>query len=180
MLLDVSGSMEGDKIENMRQAAVQFVGQMGDDDFITIVAFSSQPVVLMHHEQVGLTRENVIRTIEIIEANGDTALYDAIGVGADSIANTTSSQTSNAMVVLTDGLDNNSFQYTFDQHLVETATANDTTVFTIAYGENADREILAELASQANGNFYLGDEANIAAIYEEMSAAFGGSVGIGR
>ena len=180
MILDVSGSMDGNKIKNMRQAAIQFVEQMGDDDFITIVAFSSQPLVLIHHQQVGLAREEAIRTIETMEAGGDTALYDAIGVGANSIANTTSSQTSNAMVVLTDGLDNNSFQYTFDQYLIETATANDTTVFTIAYGDDADREVLAELASRANGNFYLGSEANIAAIYEEMSAAFGGSVGIGR
>jgi Ca-activated chloride channel family protein len=180
MLLDVSGSMDGNKIRNMRQAAIQFVEQMGDDDFITIIAFSRQPVVLIHHEQVGLARESVIRTIETMEAGGDTALYDAIGMGANSIANTASSQTSNAMVVLTDGLDNNSFQYTFDQYLIENATANDTTVFTIAYGDDADRDVLAELASQANGNFYLGTEANIAAIYEEMSAAFGGSVGIGR
>ncbi|MDH4137276.1 MAG: VWA domain-containing protein, partial [Anaerolineae bacterium] len=180
MLLDVSGSMDGNKIRNMRQAAIQFVEQMGDDDFITIVAFSSEPIVLIHHQEVGLSRANVIRTIETLEANGDTALYDAIGIGANSIANTTSSQTSNAMVVLTDGLDNNSFQYTFDQYLIETATANATVVFTIAYGDDADREVLAELASRANGNFYLGNEANIAAIYQEMSAAFGGSVGIGR
>jgi Ca-activated chloride channel family protein len=180
MILDVSGSMDGNKIRNMRQAAIQFVEQMGDDDFITIVAFSSQPIVLIHHQQVGPAREEAIRTIETMEAGGDTALYDAIGLGANSIANTTSPQTSNAMVVLTDGLDNNSFQYTFDQYLIETATANDTTVFTIAYGDDADQEVLAELASRANGNFYLGTEASIAAIYEEMSAAFGGSVGIGR
>ena len=64
--------------------------------------------------------------------------------------------------------------------IIETATANDTTVFTIAYGQDAEREILADLASRANGNFYLGTEASIAAIYQEMSAAFGGSVGIGR
>jgi len=180
MLLDTSGSMGGDKIENMRQAAIQFVEQMGDDDFITIIAFSDQPVILIHHQQVGLAREEAIRTIETMEANGDTALYDAIGMGANSIANSTSSQTSNAMVVLTDGKDNNSFQYSFDQQLIETATANDTTVFTIAYGSDAEQELLTDLASQANGNFYLGNKASIAAIYEEMSAAFGGSVGIGR
>jgi hypothetical protein len=36
------------------------------------------------------------------------------------------------------------------------------------------------LAQKANGNFYPGDEASIAAIYDEMSAAFGGSAGVGR
>lgn len=86
----------------------------------------------------------------------------------------------NALVVLADGQDTISSHYRFDPQLIETATANNTTVFTIAYGADADQKILTELADQANGNFYLGNEANIAAIYQEMSAAFGGSVGIGR
>jgi Ca-activated chloride channel family protein len=180
MLLDTSGSMRGDKISNMRQAAVQFVEQMGDDDFVTIIAFASEPVVLNEHEQISTGRADAIRTIETREASGNTALYDAIGTAASIIADTTSSQTTNAMVVLTDGMDTNSSLYRFDQSLVEAAAANDTTVFTIAYGEDADRRILAELAGQANGNFYLGNEANIVAIYQEMSAAFGGSAGIGR
>ncbi len=180
MLLDTSGSMEGDKIEKMRQAAIQFMQQMGDEDFISLVAFSDQPVILILHQPVGQAREEAIKKISALQANGHTALYDAIGLGATLIANSTSLQTTNAVVVLSDGRDNSSFQYGFDQHLIETATANDTTVFTIAYGDDADREVLTQLANQANGNFYLGNEANIVAIYQEMSAAFGGSVGIGR
>jgi len=64
--------------------------------------------------------------------------------------------------------------------LFEEATSNNTTVFTIAYGSGADENTLLQLATQGNGNFYQGDEASIAAIYEEMSAAFGGAVGVGR
>lgn len=180
MLLDVSGSMRGDKIEGVRQAAVQFIEQMGDDDFITLIAFADRPVVLIHHQRLAEVRGAAVQAVEDLRAAGDTALYDAIGDGASIIADSTSSQTSNALVVLTDGQDTNSSRYRFDDQLFEVAAANDTTVFTIAYGDNADRELLANLADQANGNFYLGTEANIVAIYEEMSAAFGGSVGIGR
>ncbi|MBE2222411.1 MAG: hypothetical protein IAF02_12760, partial [Anaerolineae bacterium] len=57
---------------------------------------------------------------------------------------------------------------------------NDTTIFTIAYGGDADEDVLSTLALEGNGNFYRGDEASIEAIYDEMSAAFGGSVGVGR
>jgi len=180
MLLDTSGSMQGRKIERARAAAVQFVEQMGDDDFITIIAFSTRPATIVYHEQAGLARGEAIGALEGLEADGHTALYDAIGDAAAVIAATHSPQASNAMVVLTDGLDTNSSHYRFGQGLVEMAAANDTTVFTIAYGNDADEDLLAELARQANGNFYLGDEASIAAIYEEMSAAFGGSVGVGR
>ncbi len=180
MLLDASGSMSGDKMTNAREAAVQFVEQMGDDDFITIIAFANAPTVVIRHEQVGPAREKIVEALRGLQANGYTTLYDAIGEGAAVIADTHSSQMSNAMVVLSDGMDTSSYVYSFDQSLIEMAAEHDTTVFTIAYGSDADEGVLSELAFKAQGNFYQGDEANISAIYEEMSAAFGGSAGIGR
>lgn len=180
MLLDTSGSMRGSKIDNMRTAAVQFVEQMGDDDTISLIAFETEPRLLVNHARVGDAREEVIAAIQSLRAEGDTTLFDAIGDGAAVIAATTSADATNAMVVLTDGQDTRSYRYRFDEALIETAVANDTTIFTIAYGSDADRETLQDLALAANGNFFLGDEASIAAIYEEMSAAFGGSVGVGR
>jgi Ca-activated chloride channel family protein len=180
MLIDTSGSMRGEKIESARAAAVQFVEQMGEEDTMTLIAFSSQPTMLIDHEQVGTARDRIISTIQGLPAEGDTALYDAIGDGATAIASTTSSQTTNALVVLSDGEDTFSYRYSFDQNLIDLARANNTTVFTIAYGGEASNEILEDLALQANGKFYEGDAASIVAIYEEMSAAFGGSAGVGR
>jgi uncharacterized protein YegL len=81
--------------------------------------------------------------------------------------------------VLTDGQDTRSYRFNAATAMQE-ATANNATVFTIAYGGDADENTLERLATQANGNYFVGDEASIAAIYEEMSAAFGGSVGVGR
>jgi Ca-activated chloride channel family protein len=129
---------------------------------------------------VGTSRQKIINTIRGLRAAGDTTLFDAIGDGAAVIANTQSVDTANALVVLTDGEDTASTRYGFNSVLIDAATANNTTVFTIAYGGGADEQILRTIADEANGNFYQGDEASIAAIYEEMSAAFGGSVGVGR
>ncbi len=180
MLLDVSGSMNGSKINNMKEAAVQFVEQMGDDDFLTIITFSHELEIAVNHQRVGDGRDKIVSAIERLDAQGDTALYDAIGAGAEFIAETTASQTSNALVVLTDGLDTYSYRYSFNRALVEAAASNDTTVFTIAYGSDADENALQSLAEAAYGNYYQGSEADIAGIYEEMSAAFGGNLGIGR
>ncbi len=180
MLLDTSGSMRGDKMEGMRAAAVQFVQQMGEDDTISLIAFSTNPTILVNHARVGDARQKVINEIEDLIATGDTTLFDAIGDGARLIADTSQVDMSNVMVVLTDGQDTRSYRYSFDEELIQMATANGTTIFTIAYGRDADTSILTSLATQANGNFYQGDEASIAAIYEEMSAAFGGSAGVGR
>ncbi|HSM55250.1 MAG TPA: VWA domain-containing protein [Candidatus Sulfomarinibacteraceae bacterium] len=179
MLLDVSGSMSGGKMESVRRSAVQFVEQMGDDDYLSIISFSSTPQPLVKHQRVGDDRQNIINTIQNLQARGDTALYDAIGDGASLLSNTASSETSNALVVLTDGLDTSSFRYN-SESAAQALADGDATVFTIAFGNDADEALLERLALRANGNFFHGDEASIAAIYEEMSAAFGGAVGVGR
>lgn len=181
LLLDTSGSMrEDNKIVAMREAAAQFVAQMGDEDYLTVIAISTEPAILMHHTRMNTGRAEAIGLVEAMHAQGETALYDAIGAGAWVIDQTQSSQTSNALVVLTDGKDTASLNYRLDQALIDAAANNNTTVFTIAYGADADKDVLKKLANKAGGNFYLGNQANIAAIYEEMSAAFGGSAGIGR
>lgn len=180
MLLDTSGSMRGDKIESMKAAAEQFVAQMGDEDAISLVEFYTNPVVLVQGAPIETSRQEVINAIRNMEPGGDTALFDAIAVGSEVIAATGSPQATNAMIVLSDGLDTSSMRTSLNDELIERATANATTIFTIAYGGDADEELLSELATRGYGTFYLGNEASIAAIYDEMSAAFGGAVGIGR
>ncbi len=180
MLLDTSGSMRGDKIDNMKEAAVQFVQNMGDDDYISLIAFSTEPQLIVSHVRIGDTRAKVINEISNLRATGDTTLFDAIGDGAQLASQTTSVDTANALVVLTDGEDTRSYRYRFDQTLIDAVLKSNATAFTIAYGSDADEGTLSAIASEANGNFYLGDEASIEAIYEEMSAAFGGSAGVGR
>jgi Ca-activated chloride channel family protein len=180
MLLDTSGSMRGNKIENMKEAAVQFVENMGDDDYISLIAFSTEPQIIVEHVRIGDTRIKVINEIYNLRATGDTTLFDAIGDGAQLASETARVDTANVLVVLTDGEDTRSYRYRFDQTLINAVLESRATVFTIAYGSDADEGILSSLASEANGNFYLGDEASIEAIYEEMSAAFGGSAGVGR
>ena len=179
MLLDTSGSMRGSKIDNMQEAAVQFVTQMGDDDYLSLIAFSTEPELIVEHVLVGENRDKIVNAITDLRAVGDTTLFDAIGDGAALLTETTLPSTANAMVVLTDGQDTRSYRFNSTTAMQE-ATANNATVFTIAYGGDADDSTLERLAIQANGNFFVGDEASIAAIYEEMSAAFGGSVGVGR
>jgi len=180
MLLDTSGSMRGEPMESMRRSAIQFVNQMSADDFLTIITFDTSPTLVVENAQVGPNRSDIVRLIEELRANGYTALYDAIGDGAEVIARTTSPETTNVLVVLTDGMDTSSTRYRFDQQLFELAAADETTVFTIAYGRDADEQLMSDLALRTNGNFYQGDEASIAAIYEEMAAAFGGAMGVGR
>ncbi|MEN8242381.1 MAG: VWA domain-containing protein [Chloroflexota bacterium] len=187
MVIDTSGSMEGNKLVQVKKAAVDFIENMADSDYISIVVYnqtefsSSHPVItIIEHASLKTTRQSAIDAIRRLDAFGPTPLYDSIGISADIIDKTKSSQTSNALVLLTDGMDTASVMHRFNDQLYTLAMANSTAIYTIAFGNDADEEILSELAIMTNGNFYIGDQSNIGDIYQEMTVIFGGGVGIGR
>ncbi len=182
MVIDTSGSMQGSKLENVKTAAVDLINVMGENDRVSMIIYnvSSEPEVVVYAAAVGDYRQEIMDLIHGLQAWNGTPLYDSIALAAETIAETQSGSSANAMIVLTDGLDTESFNHRFNQSLVDLARANDTAVYTVAYGQDADEEVLEELALQAYGQFYAADEANIAEIYADMSVKFGGSLGIGR
>jgi Ca-activated chloride channel family protein len=184
MILDTSGSMNGQKLESARGAALEFVKHMGDGDYLSLISFNTSStdtiVINLEHLSLSTDRQTISAGIAGLESHGSTPLYDSIAAAADVIARNKATNAVNIIIVLTDGLDTASAAYRFDSRLFAAAMANDTMVYTIAYGGDADREELSELADRTNGKFYEGTTANIAEIYGDMSASFGGSAGIGR
>jgi Ca-activated chloride channel family protein len=182
LIIDTSGSMSGSKIAQVQEAATEFIETMGEGDYLSLVVFDQEAgvVTLMNHAPISSSRQRAVSLVQSLTASGATPLYDSIGISAEIIASSTSSQTSNALVVLTDGVDTSSYHYNLDENLANLAMGNQTSIFTIAFGKDADEDMLSELAFLTNGNFYQGDQTNISQIYQEMSVIFGGSVGIGR
>ena len=180
LLIDISGSMRGDKIERVRESASKFVSSMGDDDMLSIVTFSNTPVLNRPQGLVKNIRQPAIDTIKSINATGGTALYDAVAFAADAIQATRSSTHANVIVVLSDGKDTESKTYRMSSELIALAVRDDTRLYTIAYGADADKSTMETLAIRSNGSVFAGDTDNIETIYNDISTAFGGNVGIGR
>jgi len=85
------------------------------------------------------------------------------------------------MVVLTDGQNTvSNFYPSADERFQAVVAASGASVYTIAYGDDADRTTMRDIALTTNGVFYEGDVSTIDDIYGQISAAFGGSLGIGR
>ena len=181
MVVDTSGSMSGQKIEQVKQSAIEFVGRLGDNDRLTVIAFSDTPRILLSNQPAGSHREQMITAINSLEPGGNTSLFDTIAFASELMAQTRRSEEVNALVVLTDGLDTASHDYTSANQafglVVQQAGAS---VYSVAYGKDADLDTMQKIALATNGIFYKGDVSTIGDIYGEMSAAFGGSLGIGR
>lgn len=115
VVVDVSGSMAGPKLEAAKEALTQCFNAMQDSDRFSIVTFDTGAFFKLKPRPVEqLKRQNELpSTLDRIFARGGTALYDAIWITVEQIHR---KDVPNVITVLTDGEDNAS-KHTLDQVL---------------------------------------------------------------
>ena len=74
IVLDRSGSMSGQKIEEAKRAAIMAISQLRDDDIVSVVTYESTVGVLVPATRL-TDRESLFNAIRHIRAGGKTALF---------------------------------------------------------------------------------------------------------
>jgi VWFA-related protein len=161
VIIDSSGSMEG-SLEEVLEAARMLIDQFDDQDRAEIVDFDSAVVTRRSFtDDPGAMRS----ALEEIEVGGGTALYDAVAIAFDHLA---PREGMKAVLVLSDGEDENSTAYTYDA-LKGRLAGEGVRVFTIALGEGVDTTTMSEIAELSGGTFYRAAEvADVEDIYTEV------------
>lgn len=177
LVIDVSGSMNGEPMNAAKKGAAQFIREMQKDDEIAVIAFSDQPRLLKPVAKVRDSGEAMASTVEGLFADGGTALYDAAIMALDQIEKNKQSNKDNRLygvVVLSDGKDTASKSKLSDllDKLPQTEAAEGTRIFTVAYGKEADEDLLKQISTKSNALFLKGDAGNIDKIYHQISAYF--------
>ncbi|HZL94964.1 MAG TPA: VWA domain-containing protein, partial [Vicinamibacterales bacterium] len=153
MALDGSGSIRP-ALESVKDAARTFVASLRPSDPLALLEFSDA-VVVSH--MLSKNRQTSIDVINAHPATGGTALWDAL---ADSIALLDREQGRKAVVVVTDGRDENNAgdkpgsTRTLDDVLAKLGDSQ-TTVYAIGLGKNVDREALQRIADASGGAAYF-------------------------
>jgi len=99
IVLDTSLSMEGDKLESAVASAVEFLGILQPGDEGLVVAFSDEVRIL---EDLTSSRAALEKAIRGVQAQGGTALYDAIFKASNRLVEFDGRR---VLVVLSDGKD---------------------------------------------------------------------------
>lgn len=100
LVVDSSGSMKGASMDAAKAAALAFIAELRPPSRAALVSFSDKPsVVLPMSSDAGLLRSAVNR----IEAEGETALYDAVLVAVRQVSRKAGTQP--VVIVLSDGGD---------------------------------------------------------------------------
>ncbi len=100
LLIDTSGSMAGKPLEDARAAARAFVGSLGPDARVAVVAFSDTAQVVADFTS---SRPALDAAILSLRASGETAVYDGLIRAARMMPGTAAGQRS--IVLLSDGGD---------------------------------------------------------------------------
>jgi Mg-chelatase subunit ChlD len=178
VLLDTSQSMEGEKLNRALSAPQRFLDFLERDDEVTIYRFGDDVVVLEPAGRVGEVKESLRDTVGSLFAEGNTVLYDAICEGIETLQEQVAEDEATGephlygVVLLSDGQDTNSERSESEMMyscLPATEAMTGIKVFTIAYGDDADGELLTRIANRTNANSYTAAPETIEAIYEQIA-----------
>jgi Ca-activated chloride channel family protein len=102
LVLDKSGSMQGKKIQNLRQAAKLVVERLGSQDTISIVAFSDRKYLIAESQPV-TNKDELKKRIDRIRDGGGTAISGGMGQGLAELDKALGPDRVSRMLLLTDG-----------------------------------------------------------------------------
>lgn len=150
-VIDTSGSMQGEKIEQARRALVYCLRSMNAEDRFNLVPFSTEARPF-RKGLVRATKDEITAAVEFageLAARGGTNLCEALGT---SIAGNTPEERPFMIVVLTDGLP--TVGVTNDKEILRTvAKANEgrARIFAFGVGHDVNTHLLDELSKDNRG-----------------------------
>jgi Ca-activated chloride channel family protein len=178
VLLDRSGSMKGGKMKAAVEGVNLFIDQMNPEDQIIVVIFNDLITELRPIGAVGEVGEPLRTKISNIYAESGTALHQTVIYGIDRIEglrNEYGDERLYGIVLLSDGkneMPSGPSKMDMLNRLPSGTEAAATKIFTIAYGDDADVELLQTIANRTNALSLTGTEKNIAEIYLAISSYF--------
>lgn len=156
LVIDRSGSMEGEPLEYVKRACEYVVDMLEPNDILSIVTFEEQVDVLMPARRIvnkGLVKEHIRR----MEVGNTTNLYDGLVAGCMQIQSVMAQTPGyvNRVLLLTDGeptaglKDFNSIVQAVGQQ-----KAQGISITALGFGSEYNEELMAGIARRSGGNYY--------------------------
>jgi Ca-activated chloride channel family protein len=176
LVVDTSGSMEGEKLQAAQQALRVFLEQIqGDLEQVGLIEFSSRVNNVEPLVELGQNRAQLQDRIDRLKAGGNTALLDAVRTAYSRLRRLNDTERINAIVVMTDGRENAS-NVELSDLVAEIERGNregpPIVLFAIAYGQDVDQDVLKSLADASGGQVRQGDLETIRQLYKILSSYF--------
>ena len=163
LILDRSGSMQGDKLRFLQRAVAHTLRHLTPSDVVSIVAYDDEVEIVAPPFKVTPENTNAaLANVEKVWAGGKTNLSLGWFTGCDQIADHVGSGVINRAMVLTDGLANEGI--TDVDLLVNQARelrVRGITTTTFGVGHDFNQFLLQRVADAGGGHFYFIDDPEV-------------------
>ncbi len=183
LVIDRSGSMQGDRIEQAREAALMAVERLGESDVLGVIAYSDDAYTLYPPSRLRDT-DDLRAAIRGLEASGRTALYAGVSQAIRELREFTDPYKLNRIILLSDGLANVGPSSPKElEALGREAAQEGVSITTIGLGLGYNEDLMTRLALASDGNHAFVEEADdLVGIFNnefgDVLAAVGGDVEI--
>jgi len=161
LVLDTSGSMAGEKIQQAKAALRYCLQRLGNRDRFGLVTFSSEARKFRHELATLDARDEALYHVDRLEATGGTNINEALLAAVDLLRN---SQNGQSMIIfLTDGLPSTGIQDEGEiRRNLQNANRNGTRIFSFGVGFDVNTRLLDGLAKTSNAfSDYISPQENI-------------------
>jgi Mg-chelatase subunit ChlD len=167
-VIDISGSMGGEKISLVKESLKILVDMMDQKDRIALVLFESQAKLLYDIDY--LTPKNKTKVKDLINniyAGGGTNIASGLEIAVEILKKQKENKTieegrSSSIILLSDGQDNNMDDTQLGDKL-KSLTKGEGLSFTLntfGYGYDHDPKIMNKLANLRDGSFFVVEDYN--------------------
>ncbi|WP_145086069.1 VWA domain-containing protein [Anatilimnocola aggregata] len=148
LVIDKSGSMNGEKLELSKAAAIAAVGMLGPLDSVGVIAFDDGHDEVISLQRVGDRAHRIKDRIKRIGPGGGTNMETGLKRGYEQLLKSKASV--KHLIVLTDGQTAGSGY----QKLSSDMRKRDITTTAVAVGADASKSLLQEIATRGDGKYY--------------------------
>jgi len=176
IVIDKSGSMGGQKIENAKSAAISAIQRLRSNDIISVIAYDNEVTVVIPATKA-TDKDAIFKKIRKIQTGGSTALHAGVCKGAAELRKFKDKNRANRIILLSDGLANVGPQ-TPEQlgKLGGELIGESISVTTIGLGLGYNEDLMSKLAFKSDGGHHFVEHAeNLAKVFD---AEFGMAMAI--
>jgi Ca-activated chloride channel family protein len=155
IVLDKSGSMQGDKLRKAKDAALASIDRLGPNDIVSVVAYDHTVEVLVPATKIS-DRAALRTAIERLSAGGNTALFAGVSKGAAEVRKFVDRQRVNRIILLSDGQANLGPSSPTDLgNLGASLLKEGISVTTLGLGLDYNEDLMVQLARKSGGNHHF-------------------------
>ncbi|MBU0484033.1 MAG: VWA domain-containing protein [Proteobacteria bacterium] len=160
VVLDRSGSMQGNKIDDAKQAVLDLIGNLSPHDRFALVSYANE--VTVHTQLMSAkdgNKEYFASAVRNIYAGGGTNLGGGLQLGIDLMIQAGTSCNAGRVILISDGLANVGVTDPVKLgEMARAAVSKEIVVSTVGIGNDFNEVLMTSLADHGTGNYYYLDE----------------------